>query len=230
MQALTVYLRIYGKAFRDALAAIGRNPWTLLLGIAVLLVRDYSGRLAAPFGFLGGIVATLLTAAVFSCYLYFLRDLVYGGRVSARQLQTSLGAYLWAIVNVYFVICIASLALGLALGRNPNAAALLYALWIVAAIALNALPEVIYQRQTHGGMQTIAASWDFLKQQWIPWFAANVPLLAALAALAAASSFVPLGDVVVGCAFHLAMVFRGNLFRALDGSSHRRRMFEQRVA
>ncbi len=232
MNAIGVYLKIYGRCWRDALAAIGRNAWTLLLAPAIFLARDLSAGLAASLGFFGGIVLTLLTAALFSAYLSFLHDLVRGGHVSfsATELQASLGAYLWAIVNVFFVVWIATLALQLVTAGVPSATALLLALWIVASIALNAVPEVIYLRGTHGGLETIAAGWDFLKAQWIPWFAATVPVLAVVGLLATVVRSSVLGDLVVGAAFHVAMVFRGYLFQALDGSTHRRRMFQQRVA
>jgi hypothetical protein len=232
MGVLGVYLRIYGKCMRDTFLVIARNPWTLFLPILVLLVRDWSLRLAPSVGFLGGLLVTLVTAALFSCYLYFLRDLVRGGRVtfSAAELRASLGAYLWAVVNVFFVLWIASFALQLVVGASPNGTAVVLALWIVASVAFNAVPEVIYLRGTHGGMETIAGSWDFLKQQWIPWFAANLPLLLFLGLVSLSAQTLPfVGEIVAGALLHIVSVFRGYLFIALDGSSHRRRMFQQRM-
>lgn len=232
MSAIGVYLHIYGKCLRDTFAVIARNPWTIFLPIVVLLVRGWSMRVAPSLGIFGGLLVTLVTAALFSCYLYFLRDLVRGGRVSlsTAALQASLGAYLWAVVNVFFVLWIASFVLQLVVGSNPNGTAILLALWIVASVAFNAVPEVIYLRGTHGGMETIANSWDFLKQQWIPWFFANLPLLLFLGMVSISAQALPVvGEIVVGALLHLVSVFRGFLFVALDGSTHRRRMFEQRV-
>lgn len=233
MKTLSVYLHLYAECFRKALGAIGRNAWTLLLPVVLLLARDWAGRLVLPLGLIGGILVTLATAALFSSYLYFVGELVRGGRVSLGEMKRSFGAYLWSIVNVYFVVWVASLVVQLLLGGSSNSTAVLYALWIVAVVAFNAVPEVIYLRGTYGGMQTIAASWDFLKAQWIPWAAANVPLLALLALLALVAGYVRLpvvGEVVLGAVLHVIMVFRGNLFRVLDGSSHRGRMFARRVA
>jgi len=230
MTALKVYLHLYAECMRKAFAAIGRNPWTLLLPGFVLFARAWAARLAYTLGMLGGIVVTLATAALFSSYLHFVGELVQGGRISGKDLQRSVGAYLWPVVNVFFVVWLASLAGELLLGGNPNTAALLYALWIVALVALNAVPEVIYLRGIHAGMQTIAASWEFLKAQWIPWFAANLALLGAVTLIAAFVQAPIVGIILLGAAVHFAMVFRGNLFRALDGSSHRQRMFARRVA
>ena len=230
MTALKVYLRLYAECIRNAFAAIRKNPWTLLLPGLVLFARAWAARLAYTLGMLGGIVVTLATAALFSSYLHFVGELVQGGRISGRDLQRSFGAYLWPVVNVFFVSWLASLAFELLLGGNPNGAAMLYALWIVALVALNTVPEVIYLRGSHGGMQSIAANWEFLKAQWIPWFAANVPLLGAVTLIAAYVQAPIVGTMLLGAAVHVAMVFRGNLFRALDRTSHRQRMFAQRVA
>jgi hypothetical protein len=230
MRALKVYLQLYAECIRKAFAAIGKNPWTLLLPAVVLLVRAWATQLAYTLGILGGIAVTLATAALFSSYLHFVGELVQGGRISGRDLQRSFGAYLWPVVNVFFVVWIASLALELLIGDSPNRAALLYALWIVALVALNTVPEVIYLRGSHGGLQTIGANWEFLKAQWIPWFAANVPLLCVVTFIASYVDAPIVGTILLGAALHVLMVFRGYLFRALDRTSHRQRMFAQRVA
>ncbi len=61
------------------------------------------------------------------------------------------------------------------------------------------------------------------------WLAAAA--LAALVAVLGLAVPVPIvGELLVGAALHVVMVFRGNLFRALDGSSHRQRMFTRRIA
>jgi len=230
MMALKVYLHLYAECIRKAFAAIGKNPWTLLLPGLILFARDWASRLAYTLGMLGGIVVTLATAALFSSYLHFVGELVQGGRISGKDLQRGFGAYLWPVVNVFFVVWIATLVLEMLLGGNPNGAALLYALWFVALVALNVVPEVIYLRGSHGGLQTIAANWEFLKAQWIPWFAANLPLFGAVTLIAAFAQVPIVGTMLLGAALHVAMVFRGNLFRALDRTSHRQRMFAQRVA
>src|SRR3990172_5481757 len=229
MTAMKVYLRLYAECFRKAFAAIGKSPWTLLLPSLVLLARAWAAPLAYRLGMLGGIVMTLITAALFSSYLHFAGELVRRECISGRDFQRSFAAYLWPVVNVFFVVWMGSLVLGLVIGNTPNAAALIYAIELVAVVALNAVPEVVYLRESHGGMQTITVNWGFLKEQWIPWFAPNVPLLGAVLLIAASVQTPIVGTLLLGAALHVAMVFRGNLFRALDRTSHRQRMFAQRM-
>src|SRR5215216_4165448 len=125
MKVLKVYLRLYADCFRKAFAAIGKNAWTLLLPVAVSFAVHYAGLLAARLGVLAGILMTLATAALFSSYLYFVRELVLSARVSLKELRNSIGAFFWSIMNVFFVIWIASWVLTLLVGRTPNAGALL---------------------------------------------------------------------------------------------------------
>jgi hypothetical protein len=54
-------------------------------------------------------------------------------------------------------------------------------------------------------------------------------LLGAAMLLAAYAQATIVGTILLGAALHAAMVFRGYLFLALDGSSHRQRMFAHRL-
>jgi len=78
----------------------------------------------------------------------------------------------------------------------------------------------------------------FLQSNWLEWGVPNALLLAALWLVLgeAAVSLGVLGlpgvlvlSALVGGLFHLVMVFRGHLFAALDGTSHRQRMFRYRT-
>ena len=225
---VSTYLELYAGCMRKAVGAVARNAWTLLLPAAILAAREWAGRLAAPLGMAGGIVVSLATAALFSCYLYFVGELARGGRVALKELGLKLRRLLLGGDQPPLRL-LDPPAVRLLLGGRAGTA-LEYALGVVALVALNAVPEVIHSRGTHGGLHTIAESWAFLQAQWIPWFAVNVPLFALLV-LGVALLAVPFAGVVLfGAAVHVVMAFRGVLFRALDGSSHRQRMFSRRAA
>ncbi|MCI0572198.1 MAG: hypothetical protein L0Y66_15690 [Myxococcaceae bacterium] len=230
MNVLVVYARLYAECLRNALDGIRRNAWTLLLPMVLLFVWELSIRLigSMQLGLIGGILAGLGRAALVSCYLYFVGEVVAQSKVRPAEFSRSFGAYFWAIINVYFVLWVVELVLGML----PNAGLLLTALWLVSLVALNALPETLYQRGSYGGLATIQESFRFLQDNWVEWLVPNALLVGALYAVL---SFGPrLGVpwwgayVVAGALLHVAMVFRGHLFRALVSSSHRQRMFRHR--
>ncbi|MDX2010578.1 MAG: hypothetical protein SFW67_10325 [Myxococcaceae bacterium] len=233
MNIVAVYARIYAKAFTDALAAIAKNPWTLLLpmGIAVawVLLGTLVGSLLDPYS--GGFLIGLARSAALSIYCFFLGGLVANQKVGLDQLKTSLGAYFWSWISIFFVLWVVDLVLTPLFKTNPD---LLLPFTLVKLIALNAVPEVIYQKGTRGGLETITRSFGFLQESWIEWFIPNGLLLGAVAAAFVLASSVAgvLGGVgvglVAGVLLHVAMVFRGFLFEALDGSTHRQRMFRFR--
>lgn len=236
MKVIAVYAGIYGKAFTNALAAIGKNPWTLLLpmGLAVawMLLATLLGSALDPYS--GGMLIGLARSAALSIYCFFLGGLVANQKVGLDQLRTSLGAYFWSWISIYFVLWVVDLVLTPVFKTNPNLATP-YSL--VLLIALNTVPETIYQKGTRGGIETIQRSFGFLQENWIEWFIPNGLVLGAVFALsvfgAVLTIFGTLGAIVsglvIGVLVHIYAVFRGFLYEALDGSTHRQRMYRARL-
>ncbi|HKD39717.1 MAG TPA: hypothetical protein VKB87_05450 [Myxococcaceae bacterium] len=238
MKVLVVYARLYAECLTQAINGLKKNAWTLLLpGGLYLAWRESIALLAALFGgsalgLIGGILQTLLMAALFSCYLYFVGEIVSHSRVTLAEMGRSTGAYFWSIVNLSFVLWVAQMLVGMLLRGNPNAGYLMFGLFLIALILLSAAPEAIYQRGTYGGLATIQRSISFLQQHWIEWLVPSAPFLLALWWIPDLS-YVGLPGLIAtavlqGAVFHLGMVFRGFLFAALDGSTHRQRMFKYR--
>ncbi len=237
MKVLTVYLRIYAGAFRQALTGIGKNAWTLLLPMALLfgfgLARGLLLTSGLGRGILGGILLGLVLCAVASCYLYFVGEVVAKSRVKLDEFGRSIGAYFWSVANVLFVYWVAEWILDL-LVQGSQQLALKELLWLAAVILLNAAPEVIYQRGSYGGLETVQRSIRFLQANWIEWGIPNLLVVGAWWALRRYPLPVLgmggdlLVDVLEGALIHLVMVFRGHLFAALDGTSHRQRMYRYR--
>lgn len=225
-----VYARLYAACLTKTARGLVKNLWTALLPMAALWVFNLLAVLLAPLGFVGGILSALALDAILSCYLYFLGEVVVGGQARMRDLKASIGAYFWSVVNVGFVVFVAEWLLSTAM-RGPQAQTALWALRAVAAILLNAVPEVIYQRGTYGGLATIREAAEFLQANWLEWLLPNL-LLGAL--LFGADTALPLGGwwpmLFLGALLHAAMIFRGHLFTELVASSHRQRMFKYRTS
>ncbi len=232
MKLLAVYARLYAECLTQALNGLKKNAWTLLLPAGLYIAWEQSAILAAPFGFVGGLARMLFLDALISCYLYFVGEIVSHSRVTVAEIRRSIGAYFWSIVNLGFVLWVVQVLLSMVLRGNPNAGYLILGLNLIVLILLSAAPEAIYQRGTYGGMATIQRSISFLQQHWIEWLLPSAIFLVALWWIPDLSYFGSLGliatAVVKGAVFHMGMVFRGHLFAALDGSTHRQRMFKYR--
>jgi hypothetical protein len=237
MKVITLYLKIYGESFAAALGGLRKNLWTVLLPFGLLALMMLAFTLLGPLGFVGGIIATLALDALLSCYLYFVGEVVANTKVSLNEFRRSIGAYFWSIVNVNFVLFIARLLLETALAGNPKGPVIFEALWWAAVVALNATPEVMYQRGTYGGIETFRRSFQFLQENWLEWLVPNVALIIAAnelfdfgRSMAGRYSVGLLGlGLLGGALIHVVMLFRGHLFKALDGTSHRQRMYRTRM-
>jgi hypothetical protein len=235
MSVLTVYGRIYAESLRQALAGVGKNLWTLLLPLALSVGFSLAGAQLGGINLIGGILVGVVLAAVLSCYLYFLGEVVAKSRVRFEEFGRSFRTYFWSVANVLFVLWIAEFLLSAVTRGSAQAPVFSQLFNLAVVILLNAAPEVIYQRGCYGGAQTVRRSIQFLQSNWIEWGIPNL-LILALFIWFPAGPFFALGTlggylyaVVQGALFHLAMVFRGHLFAALDGSSHRQRMYRWRA-
>lgn len=240
MNVAAIYARLYLDCARRAWGSIAKSPWTLLLPIGLALALGLADSLAMSFGMVGGLLMGAVFAAVGSCYLYFLGELVTNAKVTLAEFGKSIGAYFWSVANVLFVYWIASIVLGAVLRGSPQGRAASTALFWGAVVLLNAAPEVIYRSHTYGGLATIQKSVEFLQGNWLEWGIPNVVLLAALEVFRTQGAWLlvsqlgrlgfGLATILFGALLHLVMVFRGHLFVELDGSSHRQRMFRYRTA
>lgn len=225
---------MYGEVFANTGKAIIKAPWTLALPIALMIALFFLMTLAAGLGIIGGFLYGLAEAAAVSTYLYFTGEVVARSTTSVKELTKAFKAYFWSWVSIRFVIWIAFLVLETVLPKSSETARLMTALQLVMLVALNAVPETIYVKGTRSGIDTIMASFRFLQEQWVEWLLPNALLFAVAWYL---TQFIPydlVGKlttmVLLGALLHIAMVFRGTLYVALDGSTHRQRMFRYRNA
>jgi hypothetical protein len=233
---LLVYLRLFAKCLKLALQGVAKNPWTLALPMALFAAFTALAGMLAQLGFIGGFLVGLVLDAALSCYLYFTGGTVALQKMTLRELKKSFLVYFWSVMGLFFVIWIASWALGAVLSRNPQGSTIMTALYLVTLIVLNPAPEVIYSKGTRGGIDTISTCIRFLQENWIEWFIPNLLIIAGgYLVVTRAFPLLPLSvDILIsllsGALFHVVMVFRGHLFQELDGSTHRQRMFRYRNA
>jgi|SRR5260370_15668359 hypothetical protein len=234
MNLLMVYGRLYRECAEKTLAGLRKNAWTLLLPVALFWIWTLlRGVLGFAGGMIGGILLALVLDGLVSCYLYFTGEVVSLSRVRLNELKRSIGAYFWSVVNLNFLIFIVNYLLGMLLRGNSNAGYVYLLVWLLMVVLLNPAPEVIYITGTYGGVATIQRCIAFIQANWIEWFVPNLAF-AAIGYFALPLLMFPqlviVSSFLLGALVHVAMVFRGNLYKALDGTSHRQRMYRYRAA
>src|SRR5215470_7563694 len=178
MNVLTVYLRIYADAFRQALIGIRKNAWTVLLPIGLLYANSLASGVVLRIPYLGQFLVWIVWAAAASCYLYFVGEVVAKSRVKLDEFGRSIGAYFWSVANLFFVFWIVSLVIDYMV-PGPQQGVLSKLLFYGGLILLNAAPEVIYQRGSYGGIETVQRSIRFLQENWIEWGIPNLLVVGA---------------------------------------------------
>jgi hypothetical protein len=219
-----LYVRLYVDCFRRALQGARKSPWTLALPVLYLAILMAAGVLLGGLGIIGGFLVAIAADLCVSSFLYFVGQTVLGSPSRPRELKQSFVAYFWPVVSFGFVVWLAGRILGFALAANPNAELIQLCIFSVAAVLLNAVPEVIYQKSEVHGVAIIAESVRFIQRHWIEWLVPNLVFLGGLYFLVVrvlvhvpgALLVIPL--LVGGLVYFLA-AFRGNLFHLLDTTS-----------
>ena len=251
MDNLTATFRLYGDVLRDAARVFPRS----IVGLLLLLIAGPTLALAGALflgklGIVGGFLLALAECAVTGAYLGLVHLALEGRRtLGPRDVIDTLTVYLWDVMSVKFVFWIASLLLG----RTPYFPLLL----LVSAIAFSPAPELITQGRTRS-FDLLADAARFMYENWPEWLVAHLPVVAAIAAWAAAFGL-PVGDalmtlmpgfgptfdfiqvggtlsgfgalpsvLVLAAIVHAAMVTRAVLFKRLSSSSRRSRAWKSR--
>lgn len=233
MGFVLAYLRLYGRCLTEALSGIAKNLWTLVLPIGLFYAFEFlTVPVSMALGRAGGILLSLILTAIYSCYLYFTGGVVAHHTMTLKDLKSSFLVYFWSVMGLLFVLWIAELVVKPLLGGLANGGVIWSGLQLIGVIVLNPAPEVIYTRGTRGGIDTIQTCVKFIQENWIEWFLPNGLVIAA-----AYWFFTdgihrlppwapPVTTLIAAMLFHVVMVFRGRLFLALDGTTHRQRVFK----
>lgn len=236
MKIVLAYARLYAHCMVKAFQGLRKNAWTLLLPMGLSVAMMMLIVPASNIPVLGGFLLGFVVGAAVSCYLYFTNEVVSHSRVSIKEFKTSMGKYFWSVLNLLFILWLASFVIRLLPPASKLQQAANLALVLFQAVLLNPAPEVIYLRGTYGGMETLSACIRFMQEGFVEWLIPNVILLGGgYALLLFVGAYLPAHgawSIVLyalgGALLHVLMVFRGHLFKELNSSTHRQRMFRFR--
>jgi hypothetical protein len=234
MKTVQVTLWMYAVALRRSLEAVSKNWIVSFAPFAYGFILSLGASIAASLGLFGGILLALVSQACLSSGLYLIENIVRMGKTNFDDFIRGFSVYLWELVRISFILWIPLRVISIGLSGVPNGALIFLFIEIALYVLLNPVPEFIYQTRA-SGIELLGASYNFIVENWIEWFVANITLtvsayflLNALTVLAIGlPGFVQSFLVTFGLGLCLTyiMVFRGFLFAELHGSTRRSRAY-----
>lgn len=196
-------LDLYWRCAKDASVALWRNALIIPGSIALYIAFMFVARLVQPLGIAGGFILGLTAIALLTLYYSWLLRANQKQRLRLNQLLDFDQELFFGIINVGFILFIATLLIGF-LRTNPELQWVYLCVQLGIAIIFNAIPEVLYlERGT--GIPALAESSRFVREYWIEWFIPFIVLVSPLLVvqptdvlflLAGTEPFLPPGVIV----------------------------------
>lgn len=245
---------MYWECMKGATALLRKN-WPILIGsVVAYLVFIFSAAFFAPLGFGGGFLIGFIQIALVSLYYGWISDCLQSEKLDFPELTRFDYHLFFTVISAAFIIFIAQfLFSSIAEGTGESWVMDLVQLGIV--LIFNALPETIYIHRFEN-IQALSHSADFTRTNWIEWFLPYAILLSPLLLISPElvllllsrsqelmpaltifhglnilDSFYPellpyltaAAGILIG---NWYMLFRGLLYKELEGSTRRKRMFD----
>jgi hypothetical protein len=238
METVKATLWIYRIAVRRTSELLVGNWGIVFAPLAYSVILSIATALRAPLGFIGGIVFTAVSAACASSGLHLIENVVRGSKVGLNDFVRGFAVYLWEILGIAFILWIPMMLLSQVAYSTPQGPLVILLVRILLYIVLNPVPELIYQTPA-SGVGLLSASYEFIVENWIEWFAPNVLIAVAAYWLIGwvdlpaeyVPSFVRFFFIfaVFGVLLTFLMIFRGLLFSELNGTTRRSRAYRYRA-
>jgi len=237
METVKATLWIYRIALQRSIELLAAN-WSIIFApLAYSLILSAVALLVAPLGFIGGFIMTAASAACASSGLFIIENVVRMGKFDRNDFFKGFSVYLWEIIGIAFILWIPMTLLRQVAYSTENGAVIVLIAELLLYVILNPVPELIYQTRT-SGLALLSASYEFIVENWIEWFAPNVLITAfgyfLLGWLDIPAAYVPsflrffFLFSIFGILLTFLMIFRGLLFSELAGSTRRSRAYRYR--
>jgi len=241
-------LLVWRDCAMDALRQLGRSwiiiPASALAWVVFVLSAGIFGR----FGLAGGLITGIIEILLLTLYYGWLAGALKREKCSLRQMIAPDWSLFSDILSVVFLVYLVLLALRF-VAQGANSYPLLALAQLIIFFVFNAIPEVVYIHN-YQSTSALAYSAKFIRDhclEWylpfllivLPWLAGSPEYL--LRMLAEGSPFLPFLTIIQGVVAwmpeggHLAglllalsvtnwfMLFRGNLFKALESGAIRKK-------
>ena len=238
METVKATLWIYRVALRRGVELLAANWGIIFAPLAYSLILSAAAALVAPLGLIGGFIMTAVTVACGSSGLFLIENVVRMGKFDFNDFFKGFSVYLWEILGIAFILWIPMTLFRQVAYSTDEGPLIVLLIQLLLYVILNPVPELIYQSRV-SGLALLSASYEFIVENWIEWFAPNVLITAAayvlLGWLDVPAAYLPTFFrffflfAIFGLLLTFLMIFRGLLFSELAGSTRRSRAYRYRA-
>lgn len=169
-------LQTYRQCVVSASVGLWRN-WILIPAACVAYyLFVLAAMLFAPMGIAGGFILGAIGIALLSLYYSWIHETVQGTRLrwkSLTEFDTGLFFQIISVAFIFWIVLDLLLAPTIAASKNYFLGACVN---LGVGILFNAIPEMLQQQRSEG-MQSLAETFTFVRDNWIEWF---IPLVIVL--------------------------------------------------
>ncbi len=161
---------LYVTALKDTGRSLKRG-WVGFIAVpAYAIALTLIAPMVRPLGIIGGFILGFVNAVAAGALLALVEQCVLARKLSFRDLRDALGHYWWEVIGIGFVLMLPSFVMQ-QIGANASFGPFaVVAVYILAAVFLNPLPEIVYQVKGANPVEHLAESVRFVHQHWIEWF------------------------------------------------------------
>lgn len=246
MDLLKDIIMINKTTFKKSINSFIKNWIIVFTGIVyvflnITMIIIASTLFRGVLSILAGLIMAIVSSSLISNYLYLLFNIINYDKITLDNFKEGFKYFLWKVYGVFFIAWIGSYLLSMVLQMvGSNAKMVNTIVSIVILIALNPLPETIYQKYYSPG-ESIRYAFDFMKENWINWIIPNAVFHLILYLITnnllldvfnthlnfnLQFNIKGIAMYILGQGiFSFIMIYRGHLFKLLSTSTRRKRMY-----
>lgn len=224
-----------------------KNNWILVLtGLIYIAINIFAAivvrtLLRGVLSILAGFIMLVVSSCLISNYLYLLFNIINYNRITMDDFKDGFGYFLRKVYGIFFIAWLGSYFLSAILRiAGSNAVLINRVVGIVILVALNPLPETIYQKHYSSG-GSIKYAFEFMEENWLNWLLPNVifylilyvitntlvlDIFTTYISIGYDFTIKRIGAYILGqFLFSFFMIYRGHLFKLLSTSTRRKRKY-----
>jgi hypothetical protein len=238
--------KVLSKTFKT----LFQSQELFVIGIPYLLIPMIVFQMAGAFSILAGMIIFATISAVISDYLFVIENILIYEKFSWDAFKVGYKVYFKRIFGTLFIFYLVNYGISLfispVLRIIPFGSLLLILLKLSIILLINPLPEVFYQKK-YDELDSLSYSVEFVKKNIVSWFVPNI-VLVLVTFFAYKGIYSLIGFITVslnnsiGLAISIiiisiflqvlvgfALVYRGYLFKILDTSTRKKRLFKRHM-